>query len=80
MLARVVTSHARASDLPPADLISAAADCASSARRPVGTTLAPALARPLAMARPMPEVPPMTTAVGEIERGVGHFRLASDEV
>src|SRR5580704_6191484 len=63
MLARFVTSHATARDLPPADLMSPAADCASSARRPVGTTLAPALARPFASARPMPEVPPMTTAV-----------------
>src|SRR5579863_740924 len=63
MLARFVTSHATARDLPPAALMSAAADCASSARRPVGMTLAPALARPLARARPMPEVPPMTTAV-----------------
>src|SRR5262249_27095812 len=34
-----------------------------SARRPVATTSAPACASPIAIARPMPDVPPTTTAV-----------------
>ena len=42
---------------------SSAAAVTRSRRRPVATTLAPASARPRAMASPMPEVPPMTTAV-----------------
>jgi hypothetical protein len=44
---------------------SIAADTSSTAsgRRPVATTFAPASARPSASARPMPVVPPTTTAV-----------------
>ena len=43
--------------------ISEAAAATSGARRALGITSAPACARPRAMARPIPELPPITTAV-----------------
>ena len=46
----------------PRPSISAATASTFAARRPVTTTSAPASARPRAMARPMPLVPPTTTA------------------
>src|SRR6476660_731433 len=58
-----VTSAGSASDLLPSARTCSAADSTKSVRLPVGTTSAPACARPLASARPMPEVPPITTAV-----------------
>src|SRR5437764_7383676 len=63
MLAFSVTSQTSARDRRPSASTSAAAVFTSSARRPVGTTLAPALDSALVMASPMPLVPPMTTAV-----------------
>ena len=47
----------------PAASISAAVLSTCSGRRAEATTSAPAWARPRLIARPMPEVPPMTTAV-----------------
>src|SRR5205085_7618761 len=38
-------------------------DSTGSVRRPVGATFAPARAKPSASANPIPDVPPMTTAV-----------------
>src|SRR5580765_1410574 len=62
-LALSVTSAGIASDLRPSARTCSAADSTRSVRLPVGTTLAPAWARPLASASPIPEVPPITTAV-----------------
>src|SRR5205807_3965326 len=47
---------------PPARLISPTTDWPSSTRRPETTTLAPALANAIAVAWPMPLVPPVTSA------------------
>src|SRR5579862_4980705 len=57
------TSVVTARDFRPRARISPAADCTSISRRPVGATSAPARARARASIRPIPEVPPMTTAV-----------------
>src|SRR5262249_16563610 len=62
-LDRSVTSVEATRVLQPRHLISLATFSTKSVRRPVGTTFAPAWARPLASARPIPDVPPMTTAV-----------------
>src|SRR4030095_10200332 len=58
-----VTSHVETSVLPPNLSTSDAATRTCSSRRPVGTTCAPAWARPRVNAKPMPDVPPITTAV-----------------
>src|SRR5262245_25658258 len=47
----------------PSRSMTAATSSTTSARRPVATTSAPASANPSAIARPMPDVPPTTTAV-----------------
>src|SRR5437879_21743 len=47
---------------PPSFLISATTCAPSFSRRPVNTTLAPARANAIAVALPMPEVPPVTSA------------------
>src|SRR5580704_16586948 len=70
-LERLATSQGIASEPRPAALICAATDSTSSRRRPEGTTLAPAVARPLASVRPMPDVPPITTAVLEVRSSAG---------
>src|SRR5258708_29743200 len=70
-LARSVTFEAIASDLRPSARISSAAERTKSCRRPVGTTLAPACARPFARVSPIPEVPPITTAVFEVSSSEG---------
>src|SRR5579871_1066339 len=57
-----VTSQGVSSERRPRARISFAADLTRSSRRPVATTSAPARARPLAISRPMPLVPPMTIA------------------
>jgi hypothetical protein len=61
--ARSVTSEATASEPRPMASISRTVSSTRSARRDVGTTLAPASASARDMMRPIPEVPPMTTAV-----------------
>src|SRR6267154_1503222 len=58
-----VTSQEISIERRPDALISCVAERASSVRRPVATTSAPAVARPFASARPMPLVPPITTAI-----------------
>src|SRR6267154_2076445 len=58
-----VTSQEISIERRPNALISCVAERASSGRRPVATTSAPAVARPFASARPMPLVPPITTAI-----------------
>src|SRR6266700_3061957 len=70
-LARSVTFEAIASDLRPSARISSAADRTKSCRRPVGTTLAPASAKPFAEVSPIPDVPPITTAVFEVSSSEG---------
>src|SRR5919112_499495 len=60
--ARSATSDVTRSVRLPRSSISAAAASTCSARREVGTTSAPASASPCATARPMPDVPPTTTA------------------
>src|SRR6185369_65907 len=62
-LSRFVTSQINGSALPFFWRICSQAVSTNSARRPVGTTFAPARASPLASASPIPEVPPITTAV-----------------
>lgn len=52
-------------------IISQTASCTSERRRPVGTTLAPASASPMASAEPIREVPPITTAVFESRSNAG---------
>ena len=63
MLARSVTSVVTGSDRWPSSRILSEAECTLPMLRPVGTTLAPACAKPIASASPIPEVPPITTAV-----------------
>ena len=58
----------------PRPSISAATASTFAARRPVTTTSAPASARPRAMARPMPLVPPTTTARRRRDRTVWSSR------
>ena len=70
-LERSVTSDAKARDLPPALVIFATAASTRSTRRLVGTTFAPACASPVDRAKPIPEVPPMTTAVLEERSSAG---------
>ena len=60
--ARSVTSEVIDNDRRPKASISPAAILTCSCRRAVGTTSAPAWASPSAIARPIPEVPPTTTA------------------
>src|SRR6266478_2762675 len=71
MLASSVTSQVCASDFLPSALMSSAALRTNSARRPVGTTLAPASAKPLFSASPIPLVPPITTAVFPLKSNFG---------
>jgi len=59
---RSPTSQLMRSDLRPMDSISSAIPFTSSMRRALGTTSAPASASPRASVRPIPEVPPITTA------------------
>src|SRR5689334_24033872 len=66
-----VTSAGATSDLRPKLCTCSAADSTRSVRRPVGTTLAPACASPLARAKPIPEVPPITTAVLPLRSSAG---------
>jgi hypothetical protein len=61
--ARSLTSEVRRSALRPLDSISAAVVSTCSARRAEATMSAPASASPSEIARPMPVVPPTTTAV-----------------
>src|SRR4051794_32361533 len=61
--ARSDTSDATRSVRLPRASISLAAASTCPARREVGTTSAPASVSPCATARPMPDVPPITTAV-----------------
>ena len=56
------TSEVMRKERRPRASISRAAASTCSCRREVATTSAPASANPWAMARPMPEVPPITTA------------------
>src|SRR5215472_3365044 len=67
-----VTSAGIASDLRSAARTCSAADSTRSVRLPVGTTLAPASARPRARVRPMPDVPPITTAVLSFRSSAGY--------
>src|SRR5690242_4236289 len=60
--ARALTSDVQRRVLHPFDSIDLAASSTCSTRRDVATTSAPASASPLAIARPIPEVPPITTA------------------
>src|SRR4029079_4587667 len=62
-VSRLVTSAVRRSVLRPAASIASAVSATSTARRAAATTSAPAAARPRLMARPIPDVPPRTTAV-----------------
>src|SRR5882757_1296809 len=71
MLASYVTSQVCTSDRLPSAFTSAGAWRTSSARRPVGTTLAPASANPLFSASPIPLVPPITTAVFPLKSNFG---------
>src|SRR5579871_4589876 len=59
---RSLTSVTTARLWRPARSMCSQASWTSASRRPVATTSAPASARPSAIARPRPEVPPMTTA------------------
>jgi hypothetical protein len=61
--ARSVTSEVSRSVFRPRDSISLAVASTCSRRRDDATTSAPASASPWARARPIPEVPPRTTAV-----------------
>src|SRR5262249_54769817 len=63
MLEESVTSQVIASEPRFRRRTSSAASVTSFSRLPVGTTLAPASANPFTSANPMPEVPPITTAV-----------------
>ena len=60
---RSSTSTVSASDRRPAALMSAVVCSTSDVRREAAITSAPAFASPSAIARPMPDVPPSTTAV-----------------
>ncbi len=62
-VARSPTSEVSRSALRPLDSICAAASSTCSCRRELATTSAPASANPTAMASPIPDVPPTTTAV-----------------
>src|SRR3984893_5187859 len=59
---RSATSQLIRSDRRPRDSISSAITFTSSRRRELGTTSAPASASPRARVRPIPELPPITTA------------------
>src|ERR1700682_2873414 len=59
---RSATSQLTRSDRRPRDSISSAITFTSSRRRELGTTSAPASASPRARVRPIPELPPITTA------------------
>src|ERR1700680_1406033 len=59
---RSATSQLTRSDRRPRDSISSAIRFTSSRRRELGTTSAPASANPRARVRPIPELPPITTA------------------
>jgi hypothetical protein len=60
---RSLTSTAKERLRQPTASIAAGIVFTWASRRPVATTSAPACANPMAMARPMPDVPPTTTAV-----------------
>jgi hypothetical protein len=60
--ARLVTSEVTLSERRPRARISAAVAETSASRREVGTTSAPAAAKPSERALPMPDAPPVTTA------------------
>src|SRR4029079_3769244 len=62
-VSRLVTSAVRRSVLRPAASIASALSAPPTARRAAPTTTAPAAARPRLIARPIPDVPPRTTAV-----------------
>src|ERR1039458_6234701 len=60
MDSREPTSQARRRVFAPACSTASHTSSTLGRRRPVGTTLAPAAARPMASSRPIPDVPPMT--------------------
>jgi len=60
---------------PPAVSISLTAAAQASALRLATTTLAPARAKPLAMARPMPRLPPVTMATRPVRSNESGARL-----
>src|SRR5262245_34087585 len=62
-VSRLVTSAVSRSVLRPAASIASAVSATSAARRAAATTSAPAAASPRLIARPIPDVPPRTTAV-----------------
>src|ERR1700722_6021896 len=71
------TSELIRSDRCPIASMSRAAASTMSARRPVGMTSAPASANPRLMARPIPDVPPTTTATLPLRSKPVYFTRAS---
>ena len=81
MEARSLTSQVARTVLRPAASMALAVASTSASRRALATTSAPESHRPSTRARPMPVVPPMTTAScpGEIERFESHGVFIGDE-
>src|SRR6516225_11933843 len=73
-----VTSAARAMASPPTSLISFTTPSRDSRRRPKTATLAPPAARPKAIARPIPDPPPVTIVTLPFNRVTISLTLASN--